>query len=175
MRAMLRFVPVILLALGCSKKEDKKAPPTPPPADAAVIVDAPAVVVDAATAETPGDFDFDKLKHEDKVKFMKQKVMPAMKPVFQNFDAKKFASVTCKTCHGKNPQKTKYKMPNPELPALDFEELKAGKVKDKKMLDFMVKTVKPEMAKILQKPEMTETQQTGFGCLDCHTMKKKKK
>jgi len=172
---MLRFVPVILLALGCSKKEEKKAP-TPAPADAAVMVDASAPVVDAATAEgSGGDFDFDKLTSEEKGKFMKQKVLPAMKATFQKFDAKKYATFTCKTCHGKNPQKTKFKMPNPELPQLDFEELKAGKVKSKEMLDFMVKTVKPEMAKLLHKPEMTEKQPVGFGCLDCHTQKKKKK
>lgn len=169
---MLRLVAVMLIALGCSKKEEK-APPPPPPADAEVMVDAPAPAIDAAVAG--GDFDFDKLTSEDKAKFMKQKVLPAMKATFQKFDAKEFANFTCKVCHGKNPQKTKFKMPNPELPPLDFEELKAGKVKDKAMLDFMVKTVKPEMAKLLNKPEMTESNPEGFGCLQCHTQKKKKK
>ncbi|NVB78238.1 MAG: hypothetical protein HOV81_07580 [Kofleriaceae bacterium] len=127
----------------------------------------------AGSAVAASDFDFDKLTHEDKVKFMKTKVMPAMKPAFQNFDAKEYASFTCKTCHGKDPQKAKYEMPNPELPQLDFEALKAGKG-DPKMVEFMSKTVKPEMAKLLNRPEMTETVHDGFGCLDCHVMKKKK-
>jgi len=118
-------------------------------------------------------FDFDKLTTEDKKKFMKEKVTPAMKTAFSEFDPKKFGNVNCKTCHGKDPQKTKFKMPNPELPALDFDELKAGK-KDPKMVEFMAKKVKPQMAKLLNKPEMTETVHEGFGCLDCHTMKKKK-
>jgi hypothetical protein len=117
------------------------------------------------------DFDFAKLSHDDKVKFMKTKVMPAMKPLFQKLDAKEFGAFTCKTCHGKNPRKTKYKMPNPELLALDFAAIKAGK-EDPKMVEFMSKTVKPEMAKLLQRPEMSETVKDGFGCLDCHTMKK---
>ena len=57
------------------------------------------------------DFNFDKLSRDDKIKFMKTKVMPTMKPVFQKFDAKEFGNFTCKTCHGKDPQKSKYEMP----------------------------------------------------------------
>jgi hypothetical protein len=128
---------------------------------------------DGGTAVAASDFHFDKLSQEEKVKFMKQKVMPTMKPLFAKFDAKEFANVTCKTCHGKDPQGSKYKMPSPDLPALDFEALKAGKG-DPKMVEFMSKVVKPEMAKLLNEPEMTETQPKGFGCLDCHEMKKKK-
>jgi len=60
-----------------------------------------------------------------------------------------------------------------DLPALDFEALKAGK-EDPKVVEFMSKVVKPEMAKLLNEPEMTETEPKGFGCLHCHTMKKKK-
>jgi hypothetical protein len=127
----------------------------------------------AGSAVAAADFDFDKLSKEDKIKFMKQKVMPAMKPVFQKFDAKEFGNFTCKTCHGKDPQGTKYKMPSKDLPALDFDALKAGK-EDPKMVEFMSKVVKPEMAKLLNEQEMTETNPTGFGCLHCHQMKKKK-
>ena len=176
---MLRHVFVILIALGCSKKSDKAPPPPPPPpaADAAVTVDAAVAVADAAAAGSGSGsdvaFDFDKLTTEEKKTFMKNKVMPAMKTAFSTYDPKKYANVTCKTCHGKDPQKNKFKMPNPELPALDFDEIKAGK-KDPKMVEFMAKKVKPEMAKLLQQPEMTETVHEGFGCLDCHTMKKKK-
>jgi hypothetical protein len=107
---------------------------------------------------------------EDKVKFMKTKVMPAMKAAFQKFDPKEFANFTCKTCHGKDPQKSKYEMPNPELPKLDFEALKKGE--DKDWVEFMENTVKPEMAKLLGEPEMTKDSPKGFGCLDCHTQKK---
>ena len=114
--------------------------------------------------------DFDKLSQEDKVKVMKQKVMPAMRAAFQKFDPKEFSNFTCKTCHGKDPVKAKHEMPTPDLPKLDFAKIKAGK-EDKEWLEFMGNVVKPEMAKILGKPEMTETQ-PGFGCLDCHMEKK---
>jgi hypothetical protein len=125
---------------------------------------------EAGEAHT-GGFDFDKLTHDEKMKFMKEKVVPPMKKAFQDFDAKKYAEFGCKTCHGKDPKKTKFKMPNPELPALDFKALEAGKQKPK-VAEWMAKVVKPEMAKILEQPEMTKDNPKGFGCLECHTQKK---
>jgi hypothetical protein len=167
---MSRLVVVLLCVAACSKSKPKEEA-TPAPvvvADAAVVADAP-VVVDAAS-DPMADMEFDKLSHEEQVKFMKTKVNPPMKAAFQKFDPKDYAHFGCKTCHGKNPQKTKYKMPNPDLKPLDFAAIQAGK-EDPKMIEFMSKTVKPEMAKIMGVPEMTETQD-GFGCLACHTQKK---
>ena len=122
---------------------------------------------EANEAKGSGGFDFDKLSHDQKMDFMKKNVVPAMKKEFQAFDAKKYADFGCKTCHGKDPKKTKYKMPNPELPKLDFAALKAGKQKPK-VAEFMGKVVKPKMAEILQQPEYTEQNPKGFGCLECH-------
>lgn len=196
MRVMLRIaVLVLVLGFGCSKKpKETPAPPPPPPpaADAAAMAtvdaaetpdadqgsagsaaDSAGSAAGSGSAVAAADFDFDKLSKDDKVKFMKQKVMPTMKPLFQTFDSKSFAKFTCKTCHGKDPPRTKYKMPSKDLPVLDFDAIKAGK-EDPKIVEFMAKTVKPEMAKILGMPEMTETQPKGFGCLNCHTLKKKK-
>ncbi len=178
------LIVVSLVAFACSKEKAKDAPSSPPPSPP-VVADAPPAMGSAGSAEmgsaagsgsaTAGSgsaeakSEFDKLSHDDKVKFMKQKVMPTMKAAFQKFDPKEFASFTCKTCHGKDPAKAKYEMPTPDLPKLDFAEIKAGK-EDPKWLEFMGKVVKPEMAKLLGEPEMTETQD-GFGCLDCHTEK----
>ena len=115
---------------------------------------------------------FDKLSHDDKVKFMKEKVVPEMKVTFQKFDAKRYKDFGCKTCHGKHAKENKFKMPNADIPKLDFAALKAGKQKPK-VAEWMNKTVKPEMAKLLQMPEYTEQNPKGFGCLDCHEEKKK--
>ena len=119
----------------------------------------------------PGGFDFDKLTHEEQMKFMRTKVVPTMKPLFQDFDKAKYAKFGCKTCHGKDPEKSKYKMPSPDLPPLDFKALEAGKQKPK-VADWMAKVVKPQMAKLLEQPEMTKDHPNGFGCLECHTQKK---
>ena len=192
---MLRTAVFVVLVLGCSKAKDKEpaAPtPTPTPAaadaaaaepaqqDAAVAAGSAGSAAGSAEGSAAGsgsavaanDFEFDKLSKEDKVKFMKQKVMPTMKPLFQKFDPKNFAVFNCKTCHGKDPQGSKYKMPTPDLPKLDFDAIKAGK-EDPKVVEFMSKTVKPEMAKLLNQPEMNESNPKGFGCLECHTLKKK--
>jgi hypothetical protein len=114
---------------------------------------------------------FDTLSHDEKMDFMKKTVVPKMKPLFQKFDAKEFANFGCKTCHGKDPQKAKFKMPSPDVPALDFAALKAGKQKPE-MAKWMGEVVKPEMAKLLKEEEYTDANPKGFGCLACHEMKK---
>ena len=117
--------------------------------------------------EMEHESEFDKLTQEQKIDFMKKKVMPPMKAAFQKFDPKEYKNFSCKTCHGKDPKKSKYKMPNPDLPKLDFAKLKVGK-QAPEMAEFMEKTVKPQMAKILGAPEYTPQNPKGFGCLDCH-------
>ena len=68
-------------------------------------------------------------------------------------------------------KKSKYKMPNPELPKLDFAALKAGKQKPN-IAKWMGEVVKPQMAKILGEKEMSKDNPKGFACLDCHEEKK---
>jgi hypothetical protein len=119
-----------------------------------------------------GAFDFDKLDHKAQAQFMKDHVVGDMKVAFQAFDAKKFKDFDCKTCHGKDPKASHFKMPTPDLPKLDFAAIQAGKQKPK-TVEFMEKTVKPQMAKILQQPEYDPVAKTGkFGCLACHEQKK---
>ncbi len=119
----------------------------------------------------PAEEWWDKLPHQEQMDYMKNHVVPTMKPLFQKFDAKHYANFGCKTCHGKDPKKSKYKMPNPGLPKLDFAALKAGKQKPK-IAKWMGEVVKPEMAKLLKMPEYTESNPKGFGCLECHDQKK---
>lgn len=184
---MSRAVVLLVLACACSKAketESRPAPPPPPAADAAptdAAADAvDAVVADAAVADATADggataaagFDFATLSHEDQVQFMRHEVMRTMKPLFRKFDPKYFRKFTCKTCHGKDAKRVKFKMPSPDLPKLDFAAIEAGKA-DPQAIEFMSKTVKPRMAKLLNVPEMSKTEPKGFGCLGCHTLKKK--
>ncbi len=134
-----------------TKPEEAKQPPPPPP--------------------PPEPDAFMKLSHDEKMKIMQSKVLPAMTKAFKAYDAKHFAKFGCKTCHGKGADKGgDFKMPNPELPVLDFEALKAGK-QDPKMAKFMEDKVKPEMAKILGLEAWDEKHMGGFGCHGCHTIK----
>lgn len=116
---------------------------------------------------------FMKLSKEEKTKIMKTKVLPWAQKAFKAYNAKEFAKVTCKTCHGKGADGD-YKMPSEELPKLDFEAMKAGKLskEDMKMAEWMGKVVKPEVAKLIGVPEYSDSNPTGFGCLGCHTMGK---
>ncbi len=127
----------------------------------------------AGSGSAANDFDFTKLDHKAQDEFMKTKVMPAMKTAFQDFDAKKFAKFNCKTCHGKNAEKNKFKMPNGDIPKLDFVALKAGK-QAPKMAEFMGKTVEPQMAQLLNMPVYNpeKPDPSQFGCLGCHQQKK---
>lgn len=144
---------------------------TTPAGSAPVSASAAGHAADAAHAAAPAStFDFDKLTHEEKLDFMKKRVVPTMKPLFQEFDKKEFANFGCKTCHGKDPVKAKYKMPNAGLPKLDFAKLKQGK-QSPKAAEWMANVVVPAMAKLFQMPEYTEENPTGFGCLHCHVTK----
>ena len=118
-------------------------------------------------------WDFDKLTHEEQQDFMKKTVVPTMKPIFQKFDAKHYKDFGCKTCHGKDPKKSKFKMPTPDLPKLDFVALKAGKQKPN-IAKWMGEEIEPGMAKLLQKPVYNpeKPDPSQFGCLGCHTQKK---
>ena len=184
--AMRVAVAVVLFTFACSsKKSDEPAAgsSTPPPTP---VVDAAAkptgsdgsgsAAAGSGSGSAGGDFDFKKLTHEQQLDFMKKTVVPTMKPIFVAFDNKKYgetgsAPFGCKTCHGKDPRGTKYKMPSTDLPKLDFAAIEAGKQKPE-VAKWMSEKVKPEMAKLFHRPEMTEKNPTGFGCLACHQQKK---
>jgi len=113
------------------------------------------------------DVPFDKLDHEQREEFMKQKVVPAMKPLFVNHDPKDFAEheFGCQTCHGEV-KDDHFVMPNPNLPKLNLKDLSKFKKED---LEWMSKEIMPAMAKILNEPVSSELNPKGFGCLECHT------
>jgi len=141
-----------------------RAPDPPIPSSGPIEIGAP------PPSDAPGAFDFDKLAYDDQVAYMKNEVLPRMRDAFQQFDPVTYAKFTCKSCHGPDPLAHKYKMPNPDLPVLDFKAIETGKQKPK-LAEFMMKTVKPTMAAILKKPVQTKDTPDGFGCLSCHTKK----
>jgi hypothetical protein len=150
--AMKLLVVAVLLTAACGSKPPST---TTPKSD------------EAATVVLP-DVPFDKLDHEQKVAFMKQKVVPEMKPLFQNHNAKDFAEFGCKTCHGEDVKDGHFDMPNPKLPKLNFKDHNSKY--EQKDLEWMGKEIMPTMGKILNLPLHSQENPKGFGCLACHTL-----
>jgi hypothetical protein len=150
----MKLLPILLLAAACGSKA---APATTTPA------------TEDKTVTLPEGVAFEQLDQDQRIEFMKQKVVPAMQPIFQNHDAKKFAEFGCKTCHGEQAAEGHFDMPNPALPKLNFKDPSAMAKFSKQDMEWMAKEVKPTMAKLLSQPEFTPENPTGFGCTGCHT------
>ena len=119
--------------------------------------------------------DWEKMSKADRKQYMKDFVLPKMKPLLHDFDPKKFKDVKCVTCHGNGARTGEFKMPNPQLPKLPatregFEKLNHDKPK---MMEFMSKTMKPTMADLLGMKPFDMKTGTGFGCQNCHTSENK--
>jgi hypothetical protein len=178
---------VLLASISCGGGNESTPPATAPsstpaPADSSA---APAASASAAPAPTAsgstapsGDApvawkDMDK---KQRGKFMRDSVVPKMKELFTAHDAKRFEKMSCGTCHGPGAADGSFKMPNEKLPQLPStpEGFEALAKKKPEMMKFMGTQVKPEMAKLLGMPEMDPKNPSagGFGCMNCHTMKK---
>ena len=119
----------------------------------------------SAVAKPLPDVPFEQLDHEQKIQFMKEKVVPTMEPLFKKHDAEEFADFGCKTCHGEGAAKGEFHMPNAALPKLFGPNMDKFKKED---VEWMSKEIKPTMAALLKEPEMTKDNPNGFGCLHCH-------
>jgi cytochrome c553 len=138
-------------AAACGSKPAATTTPTGEPAAAVALPDLP----------------FEKLDHDQRIEFMKQKVVPQMKTIFQNHDAKDFAGFGCATCHGEQAKEGHFDMPNPKLPKLNFNDMSKFKKED---IEWMKNEVMPTMGKILNLPLHSQENPKGFGCLNCHTL-----
>ncbi|MCC6901852.1 MAG: hypothetical protein IT377_22975 [Polyangiaceae bacterium] len=114
------------------------------------------------------------MSHDQKVELMKTVVMPKMGEVFKAFDAKKYAEITCATCHGAGAKEGKFQMPNAKLPKLDSKDGFAKHMKkNEKVTKFMMEKVTGEMAAALGVPAFNPETKQGFGCGGCHLMEGK--
>jgi len=123
----------------------------------------------AASTDALPDVWSDSMPKEQQAAFMKAKVMPKMKPVFEGHDATKYANANCATCHG-----PKYQNPHEFLPKLTFKDGNITAFAEKPEISkWMAEKVVPEMAAAMgEKPFDPETK-TGFGCGGCHTVEMK--
>lgn len=122
----------------------------------------------SSSASTPAAAQkWEDLKNDgERAAFMGKVIVPAMKPLFAEFDATKFGKFGCETCHGPNRKK-----PTEFLPKLTLAGGKFKTAPDKaKMLQFMMEKVTPEMAKAMGEKPYDPATKTGFGCGECHVI-----
>ncbi|HEX2686870.1 MAG TPA: hypothetical protein VHN14_09635 [Kofleriaceae bacterium] len=155
---MKLLVAVVLIASACGSKSPSATTMPSGPSGPSGEAGSAAVVLP--------DVPFGQLDQDQRAEFMKQKVVPRMKPLFQNHDPKRFAEFGCQTCHGAQAKDGHFDMPNPKLPRLNFGDMSKFKKED---LEWMNKAIEPTMAKILNKPLYSKENPKGFGCLACHT------
>ncbi len=120
---------------------------------------------ESATVEVPDSWTPEMTK-DQKVAFMKQRVVPPMSAVFQEHDAEGFADFGCETCHG-----SEYKAPKDVLAVLTMKDGKLTSFEEEpEISQFMASKVVPAMARAFgMEPYNPETHQ-GFGCGGCHAI-----
>lgn len=102
---------------------------------------------------------------------MTTRVLPRMTRLFQAYDAKRFARVTCETCHGAGAEQRAYRMPNPGLlplyPSGHPEQLELVR-RQPETVRFMFNRVVPEIQALLGAEPYDPTTGTGLSCFACH-------
>ena len=159
---------VLLVGLGISAVWAcaSNTPEAQAPEEGAPTAETPATgTAEAAPAPLPEKWSKDMTK-EQQIAFMKEKIMPAMDPVFKAHDAKEYEKFGCETCHG-----PEYKTPTEYLPSLT---LKDGNLtcftEDPEVSKWMAEKVVPAMAAAMGLPAYDPATHQGFGCGGCHAI-----
>jgi hypothetical protein len=113
------------------------------------------------TALEPGAWE--EMSFEERKKFMRELILPTVAPMFHDFDAQRFAAVSCKTCHGSGAQAGDFALPSPDVPALNSEALKNPSEELKPIVEFMRNVLKPAVSELLGKRETA-----ALRCNTCH-------
>jgi hypothetical protein len=98
---------------------------------------------------------------------MTKVVMPQMGEVFKAFDAERYGTFDCATCHVNHAHHPKDGLPKLVLSNGGFEQLTADKPE---IMKFMNEKVAPAMATAMGEPPFDPSTGTGFGCAGCHTV-----
>ncbi|HXU06486.1 MAG TPA: hypothetical protein VN903_36270 [Polyangia bacterium] len=135
--------------------------------------------VRAARGKTvgPPEVAWKDMTYDQKRAYMKAAVVPVMRPIFQTFDAKKFATVNCATCHGEDGAERKFKMPSNDIHPLPnsgaaFEAKLKVEPTWPKWTEFMAGKVEPAMGKLLNVPvfDPKKPVEGTFSCGKCHKL-----
>ncbi|MDP4200894.1 MAG: hypothetical protein Q8922_11360 [Bacteroidota bacterium] len=105
------------------------------------------------------------MSHTEKKEYMRDVLTPEFARMFTAFDAKRFPTVKCVTCHGNGARTGEFKMPDEKLPKLPRSEAGMKRL-EKKMpaiVRFMRDSVATRTASLLGVKE--------YKCEGCHVMK----
>jgi hypothetical protein len=111
------------------------------------------------------------MDRDTRLSYMGLVVLPTMKDAFQGHDAAAFGGFRCQACHGDGFDKPPidFRMPNPTLPPLSAADpVGSGKALDPATAQFMIDTVVPTMARLLDEEPYNPATGKGFGCFRCH-------
>src|SRR5262245_38672767 len=107
---------------------------------------------ESTTGDEAAPTAFADMSHEQKVEFMGHVVVPRMEPMFEQYDADRYADFGCRTCHGENAREVEFRMPNgihplnpAELPAMFQSE----DPQVQRAAQFMSGQVMPAMVEML--------------------------
>jgi hypothetical protein len=148
-----------------------------------VLVGVPAGLRSAqGKAVGPPEVAWKDMTFDQKRAYMKTAVVPTMKPIFKAFDAKKFKTVDCRTCHGEDGPERKYKMPSNDIhPLPNSKEGFEAKLKSEptwpKWTEFMAQKVEPAMGKLLAVAvfDPKKPVEGAFSCANCHKLEATKR
>ena len=108
------------------------------------------------------------MDHEEREVYMAQAVLPHMQATFAGFDAERFASFDCTTCHPSSAAQGEFVMPDPALPKLSRWHFRREHMKPHpETVRFMWEQVEPQMSALLGGPKGLR----GFNCRSCHTLR----
>jgi hypothetical protein len=177
LRSIVALVSVLSLTPGCGGGQPGPSSPAaslPSAGTSAIAPSEASVPPDRPVAAAPtAPKSWSALGHEERLALMKGQVLPKMKAAFQAQDPKAFAEFSCATCHGEGVKTGNFEMPNAKLPRLNAkDDFKKDAAKHPSMMKFMEQTVEPTMAGLLGLPEWSQTNPSGFGCENCHSVEK---
>lgn len=107
----------------------------------------------------------------DKRRYMAEVVEPAMRPLFQQYDDRRFADFGCETCHGTDMVARQFEMPSPHILALypsGTAEQRQTVDRHPRMVRFMYNRVVPRMQRLLGMQTFDPATGEGFSCFHCH-------
>jgi len=166
MRKLLFLGSLVSLGLfaACGGGAGTQTPTGTPTATASASASAAPSASAAATT-------WDQMDHAQRLNTMKTVVLPTLGADFKAFDAKKYDNFSCVTCHGERIKQGDAKMPNPDLPHLNYtDNFKKQREKKGAMVDFMMNKVEPDMAHAVGEKPFDPATKTGFGCAECHVV-----